>query len=157
MVAIFDHVFYVRTVRKTCEQVEGQRPATARQEHKVTQTFGAIYYVELPARDIACSAAFYRDVFGWNVRSRGDGATGFDDGPGAVSGVWTTERAPVDDPGLRLYISVQDAEDAESRIEAAGGTIVTPPDMSLVGIVATFRDPAGNLLAIHQYKPENAS
>jgi len=119
--------------------------------------FGAIYYLELPARDIATSAAFYRDVFGWTVRSRGDGATAFDDGPAAVSGVWTTERAPVDDPGLRLYISVEDAVAASQRIEAAGGTIVTPADPTVVDIVATFRDPAGNLLAIHQYKPGNAS
>lgn len=123
----------------------------------MTARFGAIYYLELPARDVATSAAFYRDVFGWRVRSRGDGAMAFDDGPASVSGVWTTERAAVEDPGLRLYISVEDAVAASHRIEAAGGTIVTPADPTVVDIVATFRDPAGNLLAIHQYKPENAS
>ncbi len=123
----------------------------------MTQSFGAIYYVELPARDIAESAAFFRDVFGWNVRTRGDGATAFDDGVGAVSGVWTTERAPADDPGIRLYISVEDAVDAAARVEGAGGTIVTAPDPTVVDIVGFFRDPAGNLLGMHQYKPENAT
>lgn len=123
----------------------------------MTQAFGAIYYVELPARDVAESAAFFRDVFGWNVRTRGDGATSFDDGVGAVSGVWSTEREPVDDPGLRLYISVEDAVAASARIEEAGGTIVTAADPTVVDIVGYFRDPAGNLLGIHQYKPENAS
>jgi predicted enzyme related to lactoylglutathione lyase len=122
----------------------------------MSQTFGAIYYVALPARDIAVSAAFFRAVFGWNVRARSDGATSFDDGVGAVSGMWSTDLAPVDDPGLRLYISVDDAVDASARIEAAGGTIVTPADPTAVDIVAFFRDPAGNLLGIHQYKPQNA-
>ena len=122
----------------------------------MAQTFGAIYYVEIPARDIAESAAFFRDVFGWNVRTRGDGATSFDDGVGAVSGVWTTDRAPANEPGFRLYISVEDAVAASERIEAAGGTIMTAPDPTVVDIVGFFRDPAGNLLGIHQYNPENA-
>lgn len=119
--------------------------------------FGRLYYVEIPALDIAASADFYRTVFGWTVRQRGDGATAFDDGAGAVSGVWTTERTPADDPGFRLYISVEDAEASATTIEEAGGTIVTPPDMSAVDIVCYFRDPAGNLTGIHQYKPENAT
>jgi predicted enzyme related to lactoylglutathione lyase len=117
--------------------------------------FGRMYYVEIPAVEVAASAAFYRSVFGWNVRQRGDGATAFDDGAGHVSGTWTTDRAPAADPGFRLYVSVQDAAAAAGRIEAAGGTIETPPDMSVVDIVGYFRDPAGNLVGIHQYKPEN--
>lgn len=119
--------------------------------------FGRLYYVEIPARDIAASAAFYQTVFGWNVRQRDDGATAFDDGAGAVSGFWTTERSPADDPGFRLYISVEQAEASAEAIVQAGGTIVTPPDMSAVDIVCFFRDPADNLVGIHQYAPENAS
>ena len=119
--------------------------------------FGRLYYVEMPARSVEESAAFYRDVFGWSIRSRGDGATAFDDGAGAVSGVWSTQVTPSDDPGFRLYISVEDAVEASTRIEAAGGTIVTAADPSVVDVVAHFRDPAGNLLGIHQYKPENAT
>ena len=119
--------------------------------------FGRLYYVEIPALDIAVSAAFYQEVFGWTVRQRDDGATAFDDGAGAVSGIWTTERLPAEEPGFRLYVSVEDAEASAARIAQAGGTIVTPPDMSVVDIVASFRDPAGNFLAIHQYNPGNAT
>jgi predicted enzyme related to lactoylglutathione lyase len=114
-----------------------------------------MYYVEIPAKDVATSAAFYQAVFGWNVRERGDGEVAFDDGAGHVSGVWTTGRTPAADPGFRLYVSVQDAEAAAERIAAAGGTIETAPDMTAVDIVGSFRDPAGNLVGIHQYKPEN--
>lgn len=117
--------------------------------------FGRMYYVEIPATDVAASAAFYQTVFGWNVRERGDGETAFDDGAGHVSGTWTTARKPADDPGFRLYISVEDAEAAGSRIQQAGGTIETPPDMTQVDIVGFFRDPAGNLVGMHQYRPEN--
>jgi predicted enzyme related to lactoylglutathione lyase len=35
---------------------------------------GKICYLEMPATDIAASADFYRQVFGWNVRKRGDGS-----------------------------------------------------------------------------------
>ena len=40
---------------------------------------GKICYIEMPSADIARSADFYRKVFGWNIRKRGDGATSFDD------------------------------------------------------------------------------
>ena len=34
---------------------------------------GKICYIEIPSTDVARSADFYRRVFGWNVRKRGDG------------------------------------------------------------------------------------
>jgi predicted enzyme related to lactoylglutathione lyase len=46
---------------------------------------------------------------------------------------------------------------ASAAIEGAGGTIVEPADPSVVDIVGAFRDPAGNLLGIHQYNPDNAA
>ena len=46
-----------------------------------TPANGKICYVEIPAIDIARSAEFYKAVFGWNIRQRGDGNTAFDDTP----------------------------------------------------------------------------
>ena len=40
---------------------------------------GKICYIEIPAIDINKSSAFYKDVFGWNVRKRSDGSISFDD------------------------------------------------------------------------------
>jgi predicted enzyme related to lactoylglutathione lyase len=122
-----------------------------------TTGHGKITYLELPASDIQASATFYQEVFGWNVRTRGDGAVAFDDGVGEVSGTWSIDRKAVAEPGMLLYISADDAVEVSSAIERAGGSIVQPADSTAVDIVATFRDPAGNLLGIHQYKPENAS
>jgi predicted enzyme related to lactoylglutathione lyase len=49
---------------------------------------GKICYIEMPATDIARSAEFYKRVFGWNIRQRGNGHTAFDDTTGQVSGTW---------------------------------------------------------------------
>ncbi len=65
-----------------------------------TLTNGKICYIELPTTDIARSADFYRRVFAWNIRKRGDGSTAFDDTTGAVSGAWVLGRPPAAKPGL---------------------------------------------------------
>ena len=60
-----------------------------------TYGHGKICYVEIPATDVARSAAFYETAFGWKTRKRGDGALAFDDGVGEVSGTWVTGRPPM--------------------------------------------------------------
>ena len=40
---------------------------------------GKICYIEIPAADVARSAGFYQQAFGWKIRTRGDGSTSFDD------------------------------------------------------------------------------
>src|SRR5947209_11165281 len=47
---------------------------------------GKICYIEIPAADIARSSDFYKQVFGWNIRKRGDASISFDDTAGEVSG-----------------------------------------------------------------------
>jgi len=63
-----------------------------------TSTNGKICYLEMPATDVARWADFYKRVFGWNVRKRGDGSTAFDDTTGEVSDAWALGRPP----GARL-------------------------------------------------------
>ena len=46
---------------------------------------GKICYLEIPANSADASAQFYSSIFGWTVRTRGDGEIAFDDG-GGVSG-----------------------------------------------------------------------
>src|SRR5260370_42686415 len=87
---------------------------------------GKICYIEIPAVDIARSADFYTRVFGWKVRQRGDGSTAFDDGVGQVSGTWSVGRAPASQPGLLVYVMVEDAEATVKAILANGGEIVQP-------------------------------
>jgi len=115
-----------------------------------TPTNGKICYVELPATDIARSADFYSRVFGWKTRKRGDGATAFDDTTGQVSGTWIKGRPPSTQPGLLVYIMVDDAAAMVDTIVAAGGEIVQPIGADAPEITARFRDPGGNVIGIYQ-------
>jgi len=113
-------------------------------------TNGKICYIEMPATDIACSSEFYRAVFCWNVRKRGDGATAFDDATGQVSGAWVVGRPPAKQPGLLVYIMVDSVEAAVKAVKANGGTIVQEIGADAPEITARFADPAGNVLGLYQ-------
>lgn len=110
---------------------------------------GKICYLEIPATDIAASAAFYQQVFGWHVRQRGDGSTAFDDSVGEVSGSWIVGRPPAT-AGIQVHIMVADITCAMDAINAAGGQITQPVDPSHSEVYALFSDPAGNILGIYQ-------
>src|SRR5690348_15964327 len=114
---------------------------------------GKICYVEMPAPDVARSADFYKAVFGWNIRNRGDGSTAFDDGVGEVSGAWVTGRPTSTKPGLLIYIMVDSLEVTIKKIIANGGSIVQPLGADAPEITARFADPAGNVISLYQ-EPE---
>ncbi len=111
---------------------------------------GKICYIEMPAADIACSADFYRRVFGWDIRRRGDGHTAFDDTTGQVSGTWVLGRAPTSQPGLLIYVMVDSVSATLDVIVANGGVIVQPLGADAPEITARFRDPAGNVIGLYQ-------
>ncbi len=117
---------------------------------KPTLGNGKICYLEIPAVDIEQSVAFYQGVFGWNVRTRGDGSKAFDDGAGEVSGTWRLNRQPMSDVGLLIYIMVDSVAETVDKITAAGGTIVQPIGGDAPEITARFADPAGNILGLYQ-------
>ncbi len=111
---------------------------------------GKICYIEIPAVDVAQSAQFYQQVFGWHVRQRDDGSNAFDDSVGEVSGTWVTGRPPLNNPGLLVSIMVANAATTIAAIIAAGGEITQPVNPEEHEIYAHFRDPAGNILGIYQ-------
>lgn len=115
-----------------------------------TLTNGKICYIEMPATNIARSADFYRRVFGWNIRQRGDGSTAFDDTTGQVSGTWVLGRSPASAPGLMVYIMVDSVAATVDGIVANGGEIVQPIGADAPEITARFRDPAGNVIGLYQ-------
>jgi len=111
---------------------------------------GGLSYLHLPAVDVRRSAAFYEQVFGWKIRGRETDHPGFDDGTGHVSGAWVTDQAISREPGLLPYIYVNRIDDTIEQIEAQGGEIVKTPYPEGNLWVATFRDPAGNVLGLWQ-------
>ena len=111
---------------------------------------GKICYIEMPTTDVARSAEFYKQVFGWNVRQRGDGKTAFDDTTGQVSGSWVVGRPPASTPGLMVYIMVDSVAAALELVVAKGGQVVQPIGADAPEITARFRDPGGNVIGLYQ-------
>jgi len=111
---------------------------------------GKLCYVEIPAIDVERSADFSTRVFGWTTRRRGDGSVAFDDTVGEVSGTWVTGRAPSGEPGLLVYVMVDDVERTIAAVTAHGGELVQPIGADAPEITARFRDPAGNVLGLYQ-------
>jgi len=115
-----------------------------------TTSNGKICYIEMPATDIARSSDFYQRVFGWDIRTRGDGRVAFDDAVGQVSGVWVLDRPPADSPGLLVYVMVDSMAATVDAIIANGGEIVQPIGADAPEITARFRDPGGNVIGLYQ-------
>ena len=110
-------------------------------------------YLEIPAGDVHQSAAFYEQVFGWNIRNRETARPSFDDATGDVSGAWVTGRKISREPGLLAYIWVDGIDATLSRAAARGGEVVERPHPDSPGgtcWIATIRDPAGNLIGLYQ-------
>ncbi len=115
-----------------------------------TQGNGKVCYIEIPAIDINRSASFYKDVFGWQIRQRGDGSISFDDTVGEVSGTWVTGRPSSAEPGLLIYIMVDSVAATVDAVIASGGRIVQPIGMDAPEVTARFSDPAGNIIGLYQ-------
>jgi uncharacterized protein len=111
---------------------------------------GKICYVEIPATDIQRSAAFYRDVFGWKTRRRGDGTLAFDDGVQQVSGTWVTGRPAASTPGFMLYVMVDSVAATIDKAVAEGATLVQSIGADAPEITARILDPGGNVIGLYQ-------
>ncbi len=111
---------------------------------------GKICYIEMPATDIARSSDFYSQIFGWQVRQRGDGSTAFDDSTGQVSGTWVLGRPPAATPGLLVYVMVDSVAATLAEVVAHGGVVVQPIGGDAPEITARFRDPGGNVIGLYQ-------
>src|ERR671934_59508 len=114
-----------------------------------TPTFatGKICYLEIPAADVERSSRFYRDAFGWELRTRGDGAIAFDDAVKELGGSWVTGRPPSAEPGIMVHVMVADLEAALAAVRSAGGEVLND-DAEPGERVGHVRDPAGNVIDV---------
>jgi hypothetical protein len=111
---------------------------------------GGITYIQLPSSDAEASADFYERVFGWTIRQRGTAHVTFADASGYVIGAFITDRVISREPGILPYIYVNSVAEAVAAITSHGGEIVRDPYDEGGLTVATFRDPAGNVLGVWQ-------
>ncbi|MBV9945016.1 MAG: hypothetical protein JO262_23030 [Solirubrobacterales bacterium] len=107
---------------------------------------GQLCYLQIPALDVTTAARFYERVFGWRVDPP---EAGFE-APGLI-GQWVTDRAPAPDAGLVGWIHVRDVRQTLEVARQAGGTPRDGPLPDGPRLLASFADPAGNLVGIVQH------
>jgi predicted enzyme related to lactoylglutathione lyase len=111
-----------------------------------------ISYLHIPATDPQGSARFYAAVFGWSIRDHPEHPS-FTDGSGHVIGAFVTDRPAAPEAGVLPYIYVTSVDDALSQVTEHGGSVAMAPYPEGDLWVATFRDPAGNVLGVWQQGP----
>lgn len=115
-----------------------ERPAGQHPSH------GQIGYLQLPALDVARSAAFYGAVFGWKV----DTAWASFEAPGMI-GQWVTDRDPGATTGPVVWICVDQIGPTLTRVLTHGGAVESPPQPDGgERWLAEITDPAGNRVGV---------
>jgi predicted enzyme related to lactoylglutathione lyase len=122
---------------------------------RTSYTPGTPCWVELGTPDIEAAAAFYGQLFGWEIpelpnsaelggyrRAKKDGKD--------VAGVapLMQEGQP---PAWTSYISVEDADATAATVKEAGGSLIAEPmDVMDLGRMAIFADPTGAVFGVWQ-------
>jgi hypothetical protein len=102
-------------------------------------------YVEMGVADIGRAQAFYGSAFGWTFTDYGPTYCEFSDG--RLHGGFTT-NSPAKPGGPLVILYADDLEDAQRRVEAAGGRIAKPIFAFPGGRRFHFLDPDGYELAV---------
>jgi predicted enzyme related to lactoylglutathione lyase len=132
----------------TRDQPEGEPDAGEQLMFRVS----GISFLHIPALDAHESARFYASVFGWKIVDHPEHPS-FEDGTGHVIGAFVTDLPVAGDSGVLPYIYVDGVDAAlRSVIEYGGAAVMAPyPEGDLW--IATFRDPAGNVVGVWQRGP----
>ena len=110
---------------------------------------GGVSYLEIPAPEPRALAEFYGTVFGWTIGGR-DEEPSFEDGTGGVIGHFVARSDVAGEAGIRPYVYVDDVDATLALATENGGEIVRSPYAEGTLRVATFRDPAGNVVGVWQ-------
>ena len=107
-----------------------------------------INYIELPAKDIAATKAFFTRVFGWKFQDYGAEYSAFSDG--VIDGGFFSSDArssQADGAALVVFYS-NDLETTLQKVEAAGGIVVKSIFSFPGGRRFHFTEPSGNEFAV---------
>jgi uncharacterized protein len=110
---------------------------------------GGISYLRIPASEPRRSAAFYEAVFGWRVDADRDDPS-FEDGTGHVIGHLVADLPVAGEAGVLPYVFVERVDETLEKVVTQGGKVVRLPYPEGDLRVATFRDPAGNVIGVWQ-------
>ncbi len=120
--------------------------ATADEAESTSMTMpahGQVCYLQIPAHDLMTSAEFYEKVFGWRIERPYPSF----EAPGLI-GQWVTERPAAPQSGLLAWIWVNSIDETVALARANGGELVEAASSDGPRLLATIRDPAGNVLGL---------
>ena len=107
-----------------------------------------ISYVELPARDIAATKAFFTSVFGWSFTDYGPDYSTFTNS-GLAGGFYKSDLAASTDSGSALVVIYSgDLENSLAMVKEQGGSVIKPIFAFPGGRRFHFGDPSGNEFAV---------
>ncbi|GAA2801058.1 VOC family protein [Saccharopolyspora taberi] len=114
---------------------------------------GSPNWIDLGTPDTDAAAEFYREVFGWQVRSAGPGAGGY--GFFLLDGKMVGAVGPLTEEGATsswtVHFHTSDADATAKAVEQAGGSVrMAPDDVFDQGRLAAFTDPTGAEFAVWQ-------
>jgi len=113
---------------------------------------GSISHIEFPAIDVERAKKFYAAIAGWEFSDYGGGYWVFrtEKGHGGRLG----KRGESVGSVVRVYINVENLEEAVAAAEANGGKVVTPPsDIPGQGRFAAVTDTEGSEIGLYEVKP----
>jgi predicted enzyme related to lactoylglutathione lyase len=149
----------------------GDRPGA-----QVVNTPGAWNFSDLHAADPRASAAFYSDVFAWEITDMGFGAmirrpgygdhlaatvdpgiherqSGVQTPPGFADAVgWLVPVGPEENPHWHVTFTVADRDETASTVTRLGGTVLRTADTEWTRD-ALVRDPQGAIFTASQFTP----
>jgi predicted enzyme related to lactoylglutathione lyase len=111
---------------------------------------GALTWNDLISPDLEASAAFYRDLFGWQIEEI----------PGSDGQYWSITNGgrmnggimpmpPGGHPAWNLYFAVEDVDAAVARAgELGAGTVMGPMDIPNGSRLAVIRDPQNAVFSV---------
>lgn len=110
-------------------------------------------FIALQVRDLATSAAFYKDVFGFTAASRNPpGAVVFTTKPIALALREPLRPLPEDGPlgtGMGLWVACADANAFHDLIVERGGKVLSPLSDGPFGRFFVATDPDGYAITFH--------
>ena len=105
-------------------------------------------YVELPAKDLAATKAFFESVFGWSFVDYGPEYTAFEN-QGLDGGFFQSDLASSTEKGAALIVFYSNQlEVTLAKVERAGGSILRPIYSFPGGRRFHFTEPSGNEFAV---------
>jgi uncharacterized protein len=128
-------------------------------ERKNVMTPHTIAHIEISAEDAPESAAFYHEVFGWEIATNPVHNYVTFQAASGLRGGFADPKEPTYEHGrVLVYLATDDIDATLAIIEAHGGKTEHPKvEIPHVGEWAVFTDPVGNRLALFKSKRSEPS